>query len=52
MNRFIEGVRTTVRTATHSIPRNTWFDVQVIRSGIRTTVKVNGVTLVDGRDPR
>lgn len=48
MNRFIEGVRTTVRTATHNIPRNTWFDVQVIRNGIRTTVKVNGVTLVDG----
>jgi hypothetical protein len=47
MNKFIEGERTTVRTATHNVPRNTWFNVQLIRSGIRTTVKVNGVTLVD-----
>jgi hypothetical protein len=48
MNKFIEGVRYPVRTATHTIPRNTWFDVQVIRDGMRTTVKVNGVTLVEG----
>ncbi|HEV8333453.1 MAG TPA: family 16 glycoside hydrolase [Steroidobacteraceae bacterium] len=49
LNKFIEGERTTVRTATHNIPRNTWFDVQVIRNGIRTTVKLNGATLVDGQ---
>jgi hypothetical protein len=47
MNKFIQGVRYPVRTAAHNIPRNTWFDVQVIRTDIRTTVKVNGVTLVD-----
>ena len=48
INKVIEGVRSTVRTATHTVPRNTWFDVQVIRSGILTTVKVNGITVVDG----
>jgi hypothetical protein len=49
LNKVFEGVHTAVTTATHTVPRNTWFDVQVIRSaGLRTTVKVNGVTLVQG----
>jgi hypothetical protein len=48
LNKFIEGVRYPVKTATHSIPRNTWFGVQVIHSGIRTKVKVNGTTAIDG----
>ena len=46
LNKFIEGVRYPVRTLTHNIPRNTWFNVQVIRSGIFTDVKLNGVTVV------
>lgn len=46
LNKFIQGVRYPVRTLTHSIPRNTWFDVQVIRTGILTEVKLNGVTVV------
>ena len=34
-------------TTTHAIPRNTFFTVELIRSGINTTVKANGVTLFD-----
>lgn len=29
-----------------NIPRNTWFDVQVIRHGVFTEVKLNGATVV------
>jgi hypothetical protein len=50
LNKVFQGVRSTMRTATHTVPRNTWFNVQVIRSGILTTVKVNGVTLVNGEN--
>jgi hypothetical protein len=46
LNKFIQGVRYTVATRTHNIPRNTWFDVQVIRNGIFTDVKLNGATVV------
>jgi hypothetical protein len=46
LNKFIEGVRYPVATRTHSIPRNTWFDVQVIRTGIFTTLKLDGATIV------
>jgi hypothetical protein len=45
LDKFIEGVRYRVATATHTIPRNTFFTVELIRSGINTTVKANGVTL-------
>jgi hypothetical protein len=48
LNKIIEGVRYPVRTAAHNVPRNTWFTAQVIRDGNRTTVKVNGTTLVAG----
>jgi hypothetical protein len=47
LNKFIQGVRYPVRSRTHTIPRNTWFDVQVIRSGIFTTVKLNGTTILE-----
>lgn len=46
LNKFIQGVRYPVATRTHSIPRNTWFDVQVIRHGVFTDVKLNGTTVV------
>ena len=46
LNKFIQGVRYPVRTLTHNIPRNTWFDVQVIRAGIFTTVRFNGATVL------
>jgi hypothetical protein len=45
LDKFIQGVRYRVATATHTIPRNTWFTVELIRNGINTTVKANGVTL-------
>jgi hypothetical protein len=47
LDKFIQGVRYRVATATHTIPRNTFFTVELIRSGINTTVKANGVTLFD-----
>jgi hypothetical protein len=46
LNKFIQGVRYPVATLSHTIPRNTWFEVQVIRDGIFTSVNVNGVTRV------
>lgn len=45
LNKFIQGVSYRVGTFPHNVPRNTWFDVQLIRSGIFTTIKVNGVTI-------
>jgi hypothetical protein len=45
LNKIIQGVRYPVRTKSHTIPRNTFFDVDVIRRGITTTVNVNGVQL-------
>jgi hypothetical protein len=47
LNKLIQGVRYPVATGTHNIPRNTWFDVQLFRTGIFTDVKVNGVTLLE-----
>lgn len=47
MNKFIEGVRYPVASGTYNVPRNTFFDVQVIRSGISTTVKVNGSPVIE-----
>ena len=46
LNKFVQGVRSSVRTFPHNVPSNTWFDVQLFRSGINTTVKVNGVTVI------
>ncbi len=42
INKFIQGVRYPVASRSHTIPRNTWFDVQVIRNVNFTDVKVNG----------
>lgn len=46
LNKFIQGVLYPVQTGTYSVPRNTWFDVQLIRLGENTTVKVNGATVI------
>jgi hypothetical protein len=46
INKFIQGVRYPVVSRSHNIPRNTWFDVQVIRTGIFTDVRVNGATFL------
>jgi uncharacterized membrane protein len=45
LNKFIQGVSYRVGTFPHNVPRNTWFDVQLFRSGIYTTFKVNGATI-------
>jgi hypothetical protein len=49
LNKFIQGVRYPVAMRTHNIPRNTWFNVQVIRTGVFTDVKLNGATVVQRR---
>jgi hypothetical protein len=46
INKVFQGVRTTVATATHSVPRNTWFNVQVGRTSVQTDVRINGVTVI------
>jgi hypothetical protein len=45
LNKVLNGMRQRVATGTHSVPRNVWFDVEVLRQGLDTTVKVNGATI-------
>jgi hypothetical protein len=47
LNKVINGVRSRVATRTHNVPRNVWFDVEIVRRNITTTVKVNGTTIFD-----
>jgi hypothetical protein len=47
LRKVIHGVRYVVASSTHNIPRNVWFDVEVIRNGIDTTVRANGQTLFE-----
>jgi hypothetical protein len=47
MNKVLNGVRYRVASGTHTVPRNTWFDVELLRQGTNTTVKVNGATIFD-----
>ncbi len=46
LRKFIHGVRYVVARGTHAVPRNVWFNLEVIRNGINTTVKVNGSTRI------
>lgn len=46
LRKFIQGTTYVQATASFNIPRNTWFDVEVIRSGINTSVKVNGTSVI------
>jgi hypothetical protein len=46
IRKFIHGVRYVVARGTHTVPRNVWFNLEVIRNGINTTVKVNGSTRI------
>jgi hypothetical protein len=46
LRKFIHGVRYVVARGTHAVPRNVWFNLEVIRKGINTTVKVNGSTRI------
>jgi hypothetical protein len=45
LNKVLNGMRQRVATGTHSVPRNVWFDIEVLRQGLDTTVKVNGATI-------
>jgi hypothetical protein len=47
LNKVIQGVRYLVASASHNVPQNAWFDVQVVRSGLNTTVLVNGNPIFD-----
>jgi hypothetical protein len=47
INKVLNGVRTLVASSTHNVPRNVWFNVQILRRGTTTTVKVNGTTIFD-----
>jgi hypothetical protein len=45
LNKFVQGVRTTIATSRHTVPRNTWFDVRLIRSGPYVSVEVNDTVI-------
>lgn len=45
LNKIIQGIRYQVASFPHTVPSNTWFNVQLVRSGIYTTFKVNGVVV-------
>jgi hypothetical protein len=47
MNKVLNGRSFRVATGTHNVPRNVWFDVELLRQGTTTTVKVNGTTVFD-----
>ena len=47
MNKVINGMTIRVASATHDVPRNTWFDVEVLRLGLTTTVRLNGTVIFD-----
>lgn len=47
LNKVTQGTRYLVASATHGVPRNVFFDVEVVRSGVSTTVLVNGSAIFD-----
>lgn len=47
INKVLNGERYRVAMGSHSVPSNVWFNVEVLRQGLNTTVKVNGKTVFD-----
>jgi hypothetical protein len=47
LRKFIGGTLTTVATGTHDVPAHQWFQVDLIRNGTNTTVKVNGNSVIE-----
>lgn len=47
LNKVIQGTRYLVASATHGVPRNVFFNVEVVRSGVSTTVLLNGNPIFD-----
>jgi hypothetical protein len=45
LNLYMEGTRYRLATGTHNVPRNVWFNVEVIRRGPTATVRLNGSPL-------
>lgn len=45
LNLNMEGTRYVLATARHNVPKNTWFNVEVIRRGTTATVRLNGSPL-------
>jgi hypothetical protein len=45
LNLIMEGTRYRLATGTHNVPRNVWFNVEVIRRGTTATVRLNGSPL-------
>jgi len=46
LNLYIEGSRYRLATGTHTVPRNVWFDAELIRKGTTATVRVNGTPVI------
>jgi hypothetical protein len=46
VRKSIQGEVRTLATTSMNLPRSTWFDVEVIRRGFSTSVKVNGTTVI------
>jgi len=46
VNKIVKGQIIRQATARHTIPRNTWFTVELQRTGTRTAVKLNGRTIL------
>lgn len=42
LQKFVQGVRTTIKVAPFNVPSNVWFDVVLERSGMLTSVSVAG----------
>jgi hypothetical protein len=47
LNKIIQGTRYLVASGTHDVPRNVWFEVEVVRSGASTSVLVNGEAIFE-----
>jgi hypothetical protein len=47
INKVLNGARYRVATGAHNVASDEWFTVAVVRSGVNTTVRVNGVTVFD-----
>jgi hypothetical protein len=42
LNLVMEGTKYPLATATHTVPRNVWFNVELLRKGTSATVTLNG----------
>lgn len=48
LNKFIQGVRYPIASGAYNVPRNTWFNVRVVRNATRTSIRVNGTPVIQG----